>query len=198
MDYATIPGQWIEFQKSQVASINSLREALFSAVEKAFQLNAAAAKALLGDGIEATQVLVGAKSAQDAFSLWNGIPAWTLEKISGYSQNAYGVLSGAGTEVLKLVEAQLAQVKRQMSELTDLVNENGARAPAPAVSLFKGLMSATQTAIDGELKLFKQVVEWGGLGAAALAKAAATMSAARPPDQSKVAASAASNLGSLK
>jgi phasin family protein len=186
MDYMTIPGQVVEVQKAQAAAMDSLRETLLGVLEKTFKLNEAAAKAIFDDGIEATQALVSAKNAQQALQLWNGVPAWTLEKVSAYSQNAYRIFSGAGADVLKLVEP-LAQTNRQMSEFVESEIEKGPFSRTPAVLLFKGMMMASRTLIEGEFKSAKQAVEWGGSGFATLANAAAAMSSVRAPDEVKVA-----------
>jgi phasin family protein len=145
--YAT-PAQFVELQKGQLDAMNSLGHTVFNAAEKLVNLNLAAAKALMQDAADTSQTLLGAKDVQELVALSSALGQPTVEKAVSYSRNVYGIASGASAEITKIVEAQLADGNRKVSELIEFATKNAPAGSEPAVSMFKSAFAASNTAFD--------------------------------------------------
>jgi phasin family protein len=178
MSFTTMPVQLIELQKSQLAVMNSLRETLFSAAEKAFQLNTAAARTAFRDGAETTQTLFGAKDPQQMFSLSGGLAAPAIEKLASYSRGAYDIFSGTSAEFLKIAESHVAQTNRQIAQFADLASRNSPFGSTPTASLMMGMVGATQSALEAGLKGVRQAAQWAEASFETLDAATATVGTA--------------------
>jgi phasin family protein len=168
--YAT-PAQLVELQKGQLDAFNSLGHTVFSAAEKFVNLNLAAAKALMQDAADTTQTLLSAKDVQELVALTSTLSQPTIEKAVSYSRNAYGIASGATAEISKIVEAQIADGNRKVSELIDFATKNAPAGSEPALSMFKSAVAASNTAFDTVSKAAKQAADWAESNFAAAASA---------------------------
>ncbi len=168
--YAT-PAQLVELQKGQLDAINSLGHTVFNAAEKLVALNLAAAKALMQDAADTTQTLLGAKDVQELVALSSTLSQPTIEKAVSYSRNMYGIASGASAEISKIVEAQLADGNRKVSELIEFATKNAPAGSEPALSMFKSAVAASNTAFDTVNKAAKQAADWAESNFAAAASA---------------------------
>lgn len=173
--YAT-PAQLVELQKGQLDAFNTLGHTVFNAAEKFVNLNLAAAKALMQDAADTTQTLLGAKDVQELVALSSTLGQPTIEKAVSYSRNVYGIVSGSGAEVTKVLEAQVAEGNRKIAEMIDFAAKNAPAGSEPAVSMFKSAIAATNTAFDTVSKAAKQATDWAESNFAAAASA--TMNAA--------------------
>jgi phasin family protein len=184
--YAT-PAQFVELQKGQLDALNSFGHTVFNATEKLVNLNLAAAKALMQDAADTTQTLMGAKEVQELIALSTAVGQPTVEKAVSYSRNVYGIASGASAEISKIVEAQLADGNRKVSELIEFATKNAPAGSEPAVSMFKSAFAASNTAFDTVAKAAKQASDWAESNFAAAASATVNAaSAANDAVKSKV------------
>jgi phasin family protein len=168
--YAT-PAQLVELQKGQLDALNSLGHTVFNAAEKLVNLNLAAAKALMQDAADTTQTLLGAKDVQELVALSSTLGQPTIEKAVSYSRNIYGIASGASAEISKIVEAQLADGNRKVSELIDFATKNAPAGSEPALSMIKSAVAASNTAFDTVSKAAKQAADLAESNFAAAASA---------------------------
>jgi phasin family protein len=150
----------VEVQKSQLDAWRAVSQAMFNAAEKLLELNLAAARAALHDAAESGHALLGARDAQELVSLAGSGTQPTLEKLVGYSRNAYGIASGAGAELSKIIEAQISEGSRKFADLVELAAKNAPTGTEPAVSLFKSAMAAANTAFDTATKATRQATDW--------------------------------------
>ncbi len=153
------PAQVAEFQKSQLDTLFALSHTMFDATEKLVDLNLAATKALLEESAERTQVLMGVKDVQELLAVGSGLAQPTLEKVVSYNRNVYGIASGAGADVSKIFETQIAQGNKQVAEMIEFASKNTPTGAEPAVSVFKSAMAAANTAYDTFNKATKQAVD---------------------------------------
>ena len=156
--YAT-PAQVAELQKGQVDALYAVSHAMFAATEKFVDLNLAAAKALMDESAEKTQALLGAKDVQELMALSGGFAQPAIEKLVSYSRNAYSIASGAGAELSKILEAQVADSNKKVSELVEFATKNAPAGSEPAVSMLKTAFAAANTAYDTFAKATKQAVD---------------------------------------
>jgi phasin family protein len=173
---ATTIADLLEMQKAQLETFNSVAHALFSATEKLVNLNMAAAKAALSDAAESSHSLLSARDAQEMVALATGAAQPGIEKMVGYTRNAYGIATGAGAELSKIVEAQLSEGNRKISEMIDLAARNAPTGSEPAVSLFKNAFAAANTAFDTASMAARQATDWAE--SSFTAAASATLNAA--------------------
>jgi len=168
--YAT-PAQLVELQKGQLDAFNSLGHTVFNATEKFINLNLAAAKALMQDAADTTHQLFGARDVQELLALTSTLGQPTVEKAVSYSRNVYGIASGASAEISKIVEAQISDGNRKVSELIDFASKNAPAGSEPALSMFKSAVAASNTAFDTVSKAAKQAADWAESNFAAAASA---------------------------
>jgi phasin family protein len=168
---ATTITELVELQKGQLDAWKAIGQAVFSATEKLVNLNIAAAKATFQDASESSQKLLGARDIQEFLALANGVNQPTLEKLVGYSRNAYGIASGTSAELTKIFESQLSQANRKVADLVDFAAKNAPTVSEPAVSMFKTAVAATNTAFDTASKAARQATDWAESNMAAAASA---------------------------
>jgi phasin family protein len=183
------PAQVAEFQKSQLDTLFALSHTMFEATEKLVDLNLAATKALLEESAEKAQAMLGVKDAQELAAVGSGMAQPTLDKVVSYNRNLYGIASGAGADVSKIFETQIAQSNKQVAELIEFASKSTPTGAEPVVSMFKNAMAAANTAYDTFSKATKQAVDMAesNLNAATAATVKAANDAARPAKGRKVA-----------
>lgn len=153
------PAQVAEFQKSQLDTLFALSHTLFEATEKLVDLNLAATKAVLEESAEKTQILLGVKDVQELLAVGSGLAQPTLDKVVSYNRNVYGIASGAGADVSRIFETQIAQGNKQVAEVIEFAAKNTPTGAEPAVSMFKSALAAANTAYDTFSKATKQAVD---------------------------------------
>jgi phasin family protein len=156
--YAT-PAQVAELQKGQVDALYALSHAVFEATEKLVDLNLAAAKAFMDESAERTQALLGVKDVQELLAVASGLAQPSMEKFASYGRNVYSIASGTGAEFSKIVESQVAEGNKRVSELVELAAKNAPAGAEPAVSLLKTAVAAANTAYDTLAKVARQAVD---------------------------------------
>jgi phasin family protein len=157
---ATTIAEFMEMQKGQLDAINAFGQSVFNATEKLVNLNITAAKAAFHDFSESSHTLLGARDAQEFWSLANGASQPTLEKFVGYSRNVYSIASGTGAEITKVIEAQISEGNRKVTEFIDYAAKNAPTGSEPVVSLFKTAIAAANTAFDTATKATRQANDW--------------------------------------
>ncbi len=155
----TSPAQVAELQKSQLDTLFALSHTMFEATERLVDLNLAATKALLEESAERAQVLMGVKDVQELMAVGTSLAQPSLDKVVSYNRNVYGIASGAGADVSKIFETQIAQGNKQVAEMIELASKNTPTGAEPAVSMFKSAMAAANTAYDTFNKATKQAVD---------------------------------------
>ena len=161
----------VEIQKSQLDAMQAVGQIVFNATEKLINLNMTAAKAAFQDATESGQALLGAGDVQELFALAGGTAQPALEKLVGYSRNAYGIASGTGAELTKVVEAQLNEGNRKLADFIELTAKNAPTGSEPAVSLFKSALAAANTVFDTAAKASRQTTDWAESNFASAASA---------------------------
>jgi phasin family protein len=168
----TNPAQFAEFQKSQVDALNAYSHAVFSAAEKLVHLNLASGRAMLRDSAAAVQTLADAKDPQEWVARAQGAAQPALDKAVSYSRDVYGIASGTGAELSKIVEAQMADGNRKVAELFELAAKSAPSGSEPAVAWMKNAVATSNAAYDVITKAAKQAVEMVESNANAMVSAA--------------------------
>jgi phasin family protein len=153
------PAQFAELNKSQLDALFALSHTMFDATEKLVDLNLAAAKATMEESAERATALMGARDVQEFVALTGGLAQPSVEKLVSYSRTVYGIASGAGAEVSRIVETQIADGNKKVAEMIEFAAKNAPQGSEPAVSMLKSAMAAANTAYDTFSKAAKQAVD---------------------------------------
>jgi phasin family protein len=156
MSFTTVATQLIEFQKSNLVSSNSLRESLFGAAARSFDLNTAAYRTVLQRGAEVSRNLSGSMDAQDVFAICVGHMAPALEEFAGYSRDACGIATDTGIEVLQLAEAHVARINRHMTEFAEIADPDSPFGSSSAAWMIRAIASSTQSGLEAGLRSAQQ------------------------------------------
>jgi phasin family protein len=165
------PAQIVELSKSQIDAFNTLAHTVFSATEKLVGLNLAATKAVMQEAAQTTQTLLGAKDAQELVALSSALGQPTIDKAVSYARNVYGIASGAGAEFTKILEAQINDRNRKVTELIEFASKSAPAGSEPLVSMFKTALAASNTAFDTATRTAKQAADWAESNFAEVASA---------------------------
>jgi phasin family protein len=171
-----------ELQKAQLDAWQAVGQAVFNATEKLLNLNLTAAKVAFQDATESSQALLGARDVQEFLALAGSASQPTIEKVVGYTRNAYGIASGTGAELTKIVEAQLNEGNRKLADYIDVAAKSAPAGSESAVSLFKSAFAAANTAFDTASKATRQATDWAESNFASAASA--TLNAAAAANES--------------
>lgn len=153
------PAQFTEIQKGQLDAAFAFGQTFFEATERMIELNLAAAKATMEETAEATQALLAARDVQEFVALSSTVAQPSFEKAVSYSRAVYGIANGAGNEVSRIVEAQIAESNKKVSQLIDFAAKNAPTGSEPGIAAFKTALAAANTAYDTFAKATKQAVE---------------------------------------
>src|SRR3954465_12938962 len=158
--------------KAGVESLIGLANAQFAAYERLWALNLNATKTVFEDSVNYARAVLGAKDVQEVVNLSASAAQPAIEKALAYSRKVYEVSSQTQGELTKLVEAQAAEVNRNMSALLDKFAKNAPAGSDVAVMAVKSALAAANTAYDSFSKVAKQANEIAEANLTAAANAA--------------------------
>jgi hypothetical protein len=92
-------------------------------------------------------------------SVTGGLAQPSVEKFVSYSRTVYGIASGAGAEVSRIVETQIADGNKKVADLVEFAAKNAPAGSEPAMSMFKSAVAAANTAYDTFSKASKQAAD---------------------------------------
>ncbi|WP_028998484.1 TIGR01841 family phasin [Azohydromonas australica] len=151
--------QLTAMQKSTIAAAFALAAATFEGVEKTVELNVQAVKALLGEAEEHAQAVLSVKDAQGLLALQAGQRQPAAEKAASYSRHVYDIAAATSAEVTKIVEAQVAELQRNVLAAVDTALKSAPAGSENAVALVKSSVAAASNAFDSVQKAAKQAAE---------------------------------------
>jgi phasin family protein len=134
-------------------------ETTADAAEELFELNLKTARAASADALKQLKALATAKDVQELASLQTSFAQANAEKLFGYSRAVYGWSAEAQGEISKLVEAQIAEVNKNMVAALDKAAKAAPSGSEFAFAAVKSAMSAANQAYDALTKVGKQVAE---------------------------------------
>lgn len=155
----TTPAEFSELQKGNVNALHALSQTFLGAAEKLADLNLAAAKALLDEAAEATQAFLGVKDVQEMLAVNASLTQPALAKLASYNRNVYGIMSGAGAEMSKLVDSRVAEGKEKVDAMVEYAAKNAPAGADPVISLIKSVVTASNATYDTCAKAAQQAVE---------------------------------------
>ncbi|HKW37567.1 MAG TPA: phasin family protein [Burkholderiales bacterium] len=153
------PEQIVGANKAGVEALLGLASTQFTAYERLSNLNFSAAKAAFEEGLNRVKSLLGAKDAQEYFSLNAAVSQPNLEKAIAYSRSIYEVAAQTQGEIAKFIEARAAEFNKNLVSVLDKASKNAPAGSDVAVAAVKSALAAASTAYDSFSKVAKQANE---------------------------------------
>lgn len=163
----------------QIDSLLSLANAAIASAERLAALNLNTSRSLLEDNLNTAKALLGAKDQKELAELQASLAQPAVEKAVAYSRAVYEISTETQGEVSKLVESQVAEVQKGMSDALSQVP--GAAGSDAAADAFKRTVAAANAAFETLNQAAKQVSEIAeaNMNAAAAASTKAVLAAAK-------------------
>jgi len=154
------PEQIVGANKASMEALLGLASTQYAAFERLSTLNTNAAKAVFEEGLVRAKSLLGAKDAQEYFTLNAAANQPSLEKAIAYSRSVYEVAAQTQGEIAKFVEARAAEFSKNLLGMLDKASKNAPAGSDVAVTALKSTVAATTAAFDQLSKATKQVVNF--------------------------------------
>jgi phasin family protein len=146
-------------QKANFDTLFGLTNKAFEGVEKLVELNLQVAKAALGEAAENTKAALSVKDAQELLTLQASLLQPSADKAASYSRHLYEIASSTNAEVVKVAEAQLADVQTKFASVIDSAAKNAPAGTENAVALVKSAVAAATNAFESVQKAAKQAAD---------------------------------------
>lgn len=172
--------QMLAAHKANVETLFGLTQKAFEGLEKLVELNMQLAKSAMVDAADGTRAVMSVKDAQELLALQQKMLQPTAEKATVYGRQAYEIASAAGAEVVKVAEAQMADMQKAMVSMMESAAQNAPAGSDSAVALVKSAMTAAQNAFEGVQKASKHAASVAQANMQAMAETA-TRTAQTPP-----------------
>ncbi|HNC52632.1 MAG TPA: phasin family protein [Accumulibacter sp.] len=153
------PEQFAAANKASVDAMLTLANTALASAERIAALNLNTARSMLEDGVANAKAMLGAKDAQEFFSVQASIAQPSLEKAVAYSRSVYEISAQSKEEISKLIEAQFADFQKQVLALLEKATKNAPAGSDVAVSAVKSAIAAATSAFDSMNKAAKQVAD---------------------------------------
>ncbi len=165
----------------QIDSLLSLANAAIASAERLAALNLNTSRSLLEDNLNTAKALLGAKDQKELAELQASMAQPAVEKAVAYSRAVYEISTETQGEVSKLVESQVAEVQKGMSDAISKVGSNTPGGSEAAVDAFQRTVAAANAAFETLNQAAKQVSEIAeaNMNAAAAASTKAVLAAAK-------------------
>jgi phasin family protein len=201
----TTPEQLAAANKANVEAMLTLANTAFASAERFAALNLNTARAVLEDSVNNAKTLLGAKDLQEVISLQATLAQPSVEKAVAYSRSVYEISAQTQEEFSKLVEAQFAEVNKNVASSLDKAAKSAPAGSDVAVAAVKSAIAAANSAYDTMSKAAKQVAEIAEANVAAATNAtvkavgaAARPRSRRPPKQFATSSSRPAQSGRIR
>ncbi len=182
------PEQLAGANKANVEAMLTLANTAFASAERLAALNLNTARAVLEDSVNNAKALLGAKDLQEAITLQATLAQPSVEKAVAYSRSVYEISAQTQEEFSKLVEAQFAEVNKNVASSLDKAAKSAPAGSDVAVAAVKSAIAAANSAYDTMSKAAKQVAEIAEANVAAATNATVKAVGAAATTKAKKAA----------
>ena len=173
--------QVVAANKANLETLLGLSQKAFEGVEKLVELNMQVARASMDESAEHAKALLSVRDAQELLALQAGLVQPTAEKAAAYGRHVYDITSATQSEVVKVAEAQVADVQRKILALVDTTVKNAPAGTENAAVLMKSAFAAANNAFESVQKATKQAVGVAEANMQALANNATKVAAQAAP-----------------
>jgi len=158
----------VQRQITSIAALNkkSIDAALDAALvvaegmERFGRLQVQAAKSLFRESADASRSLVGSRSLAEMTPAAGNAAAANIGRVVGYSRNAYDIASRTGVQLLELMNASTADLRKAWTGVAEGMSESMAMGTDGATNAaLKSMMTASETMLDGLTRTARQSIE---------------------------------------
>ncbi len=162
-----LPAQFAEANKASIEAILTIANTVFASAERLAALNLNTARTLLEDSVANTKALLSAKDIQELASMQATLAQPSLEKAVAYSRSVYEIATQTQSELAKVSEAQITEIKAGLANTMDQALKNAPAGSEVAVAAVKSAIAAANSAYDNMTKAAKQVTDMAEANVAA-------------------------------
>lgn len=148
-----------DLQKTQLDVANAYGAALMQATEKLTQLTSDHSREFLAQGADIARTLMGAKDPQELAKLTANLSQPQAEKLVSFAREAYTIARSTGTELSRILEAQMSEGNRQVIAAIDTLAKAAPAGSEQALEILKNAVSVATTGADTLAKAAKQAGE---------------------------------------
>ncbi|AAQ59041.1 phasin family protein [Chromobacterium violaceum] len=128
--------------------------------ERLIKLQLEASKQSLEDHTKAAKQLTEFKDSQEAINHLNKLATQSVDKLVSHSRNLYEVVSGAQSELSKLVEDSVGQFNKSLISSIESVAKNAPAGSDATLNAVKTSVAAAAAAVNTFSKAAQQVAEF--------------------------------------
>ena len=151
--------QFIAAQKASMDTLFGLTQKAFESVEKLVELNMQVARTTLTEASETAHAAMSVKDVQELMALQTSLLQPAAEKAAAYSRHVYDIVAGAGAELTKSAEANMADSQKKVMAMVDTAVKNAPAGSENAVAMVKTAVAAANSAFESVQKATKQATE---------------------------------------
>ncbi|MEF8733359.1 MAG: phasin family protein [Candidatus Accumulibacter meliphilus] len=155
----TKPEQFAAANKASVDAMLTLANTALASAERIAALNLNTARSMLEDGVSNAKAMLGAKNAQELFSVQASLAQPNLEKAVAYTRSVYEISAQSKEEISKLLEAQFSDFQKQVFALMEQAAKSAPVGSDVALSAVKSAIASATSAFDSMNKAAKQVAD---------------------------------------
>jgi len=152
--------QFAELNKTGYENAVKLAALSLEKAERLANLNIAAAKIVLEQGVNSANAVAGVKDVQEFFTLRAKLAEAGVQNALGYSRGVYEIASEAQADFSALAEESWAAYTKGMAAWVEKATKNAPAGSDVAVTALKSTVAATTAAFDQISKATKQVVSF--------------------------------------
>jgi len=167
-------------QKANVDTLFGLSHTAFEGVEKLVELNLQATKAAFSDAAESARAAMSVKDVQELFALQQSLLQPVAERAAAYGRHVYEIASSTNAEVVRVAEAQVADVQQKFFAAVDGAVKNAPAGTESVVAMVKSAVQAANNAIETAQKAAKQAAGVADANFQALSRTAVAAASKAP------------------
>ena len=168
--------QFAELNKAGYENAVKIAALSLEKAERLANLNIAAAKIVLEQGVNSANAVAGVKDVQEFFALRAKLTEAGVQNALGYSRGVYEIASQAQADFSALAEESWANYTKGVAAWVEKATKNAPAGSDVAVTALKSTVAATTAAFDQISKATKQVASFADASVRAATANAATAS----------------------
>ena len=145
--------------KASVDAASAVSSLGLQTVERLVALNLNTVRAAMTDATANANAVLAVKEPKELASLLSAQAEPALAAATDYFRSAYGILVDSGEEYGKLVDAQLAELNKNVAVTLDELSKSAPAGSDVAVAAVKQAIAAANATYDNVSKATKKVVE---------------------------------------
>jgi phasin family protein len=153
------PEQLIALSKANIDVAVRFANVALQGAERLIDLQLAAAKSALAEGVTSAKALTTVKDVQDLAALKATVIQPNVDKANSYARGFYDVAAATQAELNKLVEEQIAQFNKNVTAVLDQAGKTAPAGSEMAVAAIKSAVAAANSAYDNVTKTARQFAD---------------------------------------